>query len=54
VDFAREGAPVVITDVDVAEGEATVHLITTQGGEARLVILAAAAVSLTRLWPFSS
>jgi NAD(P)-dependent dehydrogenase (short-subunit alcohol dehydrogenase family) len=37
VAFAREGAPVVITDVDVAGGEATVHLITTQGGEARFV-----------------
>ena len=34
--FAREGAPVVIADVDVAGGEETGHLITTKGGEAAL------------------
>jgi NAD(P)-dependent dehydrogenase (short-subunit alcohol dehydrogenase family) len=34
---AREGAPVVIADVDVAGGEETGHLITTKGGEARFV-----------------
>jgi NAD(P)-dependent dehydrogenase (short-subunit alcohol dehydrogenase family) len=35
--FAREGAPVVIADVDVAGGEETGHLVTTAGGEARFV-----------------
>jgi NAD(P)-dependent dehydrogenase (short-subunit alcohol dehydrogenase family) len=34
---AREGAPIVIADVDVAGGEETGHLITTKGGEARFV-----------------
>jgi NAD(P)-dependent dehydrogenase (short-subunit alcohol dehydrogenase family) len=35
--FAREGAPIVIADVDVAGGEETGHLITTTGGEARFI-----------------
>lgn len=35
--FAKEGAPIVIADVDGAGGEETGHLITTMGGEARFI-----------------
>jgi NAD(P)-dependent dehydrogenase (short-subunit alcohol dehydrogenase family) len=35
--FAKEGAPIVIADVDVAGGEETGHLITTMGGEGRFI-----------------
>jgi NAD(P)-dependent dehydrogenase (short-subunit alcohol dehydrogenase family) len=37
VACARAGALLVIADVDMAGGEETAHLITTQGGEARVV-----------------
>jgi NAD(P)-dependent dehydrogenase (short-subunit alcohol dehydrogenase family) len=37
VACARAGALLVIADVDMAGGEETAHLITTQGGEARFV-----------------
>lgn len=35
--FAREGAEVVVADVDVANGEATAHAIVADGGEAIFV-----------------
>ena len=35
--FAREGARVIVSDVDIAQGEATVALVRTQGGEANFV-----------------
>ena len=35
--FAREGAKVVIVDIDVAGGEETVQRITEEGGEAHFV-----------------
>jgi NAD(P)-dependent dehydrogenase (short-subunit alcohol dehydrogenase family) len=37
VAWAQAGARIVIADVDVAWGEATAHLITTQGDNARFV-----------------
>jgi NAD(P)-dependent dehydrogenase (short-subunit alcohol dehydrogenase family) len=35
--FAKEGAPIIIADVEVAGGEETGHPITTMGGEARFI-----------------
>ena len=52
--FAREGAKLVIADMNAEGGQQTVHMITESGGEATFVQVVVTSASAVEAFPSSS